>query len=143
MAWCFSVYPSSMCCLTQVSKTLVKAWKTLGEGFAECNTRQRKLDELYIGNDFFAEYILSSTQQRLYRVSTGTQQRKSSSWRLVTSIDPFSIVHCTDTRQRVSLCRAYKVTLDKEFPSLLSIPCLLPPPTLMRTSLSMSLVLGS
>jgi hypothetical protein len=65
-----------MCCPTQVSKTLDKAWKTLDEGFAECNTRQRKLGELYIGNGFFAEYFLSGTRQRLYRVSTGTRQRK-------------------------------------------------------------------
>ena len=28
---------------------------SLGEGFSECDTQQRKLGELYIGNDFFAE----------------------------------------------------------------------------------------
>jgi hypothetical protein len=38
-----------------VSEALGKAWKTLGEGFAECDTRQRELSEMYIGNDFFAE----------------------------------------------------------------------------------------
>jgi hypothetical protein len=29
--------------------------KTLDEGFAECDIRQRELGELYIGNDFFVE----------------------------------------------------------------------------------------
>ena len=59
-----------------MSEALGKAWKTLGEDFAECDTRQRKLGELYIGNDFFAEHFLSGTRQRLYRVSLGTRQRK-------------------------------------------------------------------
>jgi hypothetical protein len=85
-----------------VSEALGKAYKTLGEGFAECDTRQRKLDELYIGNDFFVEYFLSGTRQSvtlgkesstnyisattslsstfyraLGRVSLGTRQRKA------------------------------------------------------------------
>jgi hypothetical protein len=38
-----------------VFKALGKALKTLGEGFAECDTQPRKLGELYIDNDFFAE----------------------------------------------------------------------------------------
>jgi hypothetical protein len=59
-----------------VSEALGKAWKTLGKGFVECDTRQIKLDELYIGNGFFVVYFLSSTRQRLCRVSTGTRQRK-------------------------------------------------------------------
>jgi hypothetical protein len=45
----------------QVSEALGKAWKTLDEGFAECDTRQRSLSEPYIDNDFFAEYCLSDT----------------------------------------------------------------------------------
>jgi hypothetical protein len=32
-------------------------FEALGKGFAECDTRQRKLGKLYIGNDFFAEYF--------------------------------------------------------------------------------------
>jgi hypothetical protein len=59
-----------------VTETLDKACKTLGEGFVECDTWQRKLGELYIGNDFFAEYFLSDTRQRLCRVSNGTRQKK-------------------------------------------------------------------
>jgi hypothetical protein len=47
--------------LCRVFEALGKAWKTLGEGFAECDTQQRELDELYIGNGFFAEYFLSGT----------------------------------------------------------------------------------
>jgi hypothetical protein len=62
--------------LCRVSEALGEAWKTLGEGFAECDTRQRELGELYIGNDFFAEYFLSGTRQILCRVSQGTRQRK-------------------------------------------------------------------
>jgi hypothetical protein len=52
--------------LCRVSEALGKAWKTFGEGL-------RKLDELYIGNDYFAEYFLSDTRQRLYRVSLSTR----------------------------------------------------------------------
>jgi hypothetical protein len=62
--------------LCRVSQALGKIWKTLNEGFAECDTRQRKLDELYISNGFFAEYFLSGTRQSFYRVSLGTWQRK-------------------------------------------------------------------
>ena len=56
-------YRNQALCL--VTEALGKSWKTLGEGFAECDTRQRELDELYIDNDFFTEYFLSGTQQRL------------------------------------------------------------------------------
>jgi hypothetical protein len=62
--------------LCRVSQTLGKARKTLGKDFAECNTRQRMLGELYIGNDLFAEYFLSGTRQRICRVPFGTRQRK-------------------------------------------------------------------
>jgi hypothetical protein len=53
-----------------------KAWKTLDEIFVECDTRQKNLSEQYIDNTFFMEYFLSNTQQRFYRVSLGTRQRK-------------------------------------------------------------------
>jgi hypothetical protein len=62
--------------LCRVSQTHGKGYFTLGKGFAECNTRQRTLGELYIGNSLFAEYFLSGTRQRLCRVSFGTRQRK-------------------------------------------------------------------
>jgi hypothetical protein len=61
--------------LCRVSEALDNIWKTLGEGFAECDTRQRRLGELYIGNDFFADYFLSGTRQRLCRVRSDTRQR--------------------------------------------------------------------
>jgi hypothetical protein len=48
--------------LCRVSEALSEGWKTLGEGFAECDTWQRELDKLYNGNDFFAEYFLSGTR---------------------------------------------------------------------------------
>jgi hypothetical protein len=41
---------------------------------AKSDTRQRKLGELYIGNDHFVEYFLSG---RICRVSLGTRQRKA------------------------------------------------------------------
>jgi hypothetical protein len=50
--------------LCRVPEALDKAWKTLDEGFAECSTRPRELDELYISNSFFAEYFLSGTRQK-------------------------------------------------------------------------------
>jgi hypothetical protein len=62
--------------LCRVSQTLGKGYFTLGKGFAECNTRQRTLGELYIGNSLFAEYFLSGTRQILCRVSFDTRQRK-------------------------------------------------------------------
>jgi hypothetical protein len=62
--------------LYRVSETHGKSYFTLGKGFAECNTRQRTLGELYIGNNLFVEYFLSGTRQRLCRVPVGTRQRK-------------------------------------------------------------------
>jgi hypothetical protein len=66
-----------------------KAGKTFGEGFAECDTRQRELSELYIGNNFFAEYFLSDHK--------GLDKEKSSSRRLVKETEPFLSV-LGDTR---------------------------------------------
>jgi hypothetical protein len=62
--------------LCRVSQTLGKGYFTLGKGFVECNTRQRTLGELYIGNSLFAEYFLSGTRQRICRVPFDTRQRK-------------------------------------------------------------------
>jgi hypothetical protein len=47
-----------------VPEALGKALKTLGKGFAECRTRQRRLGTQFIGKAFFAEYFLSGTRQR-------------------------------------------------------------------------------
>jgi hypothetical protein len=47
-----------------VPEALGKALKTLGKGFAECRTRQRKLGTQCIGKAFFAEYFFSGTWQR-------------------------------------------------------------------------------
>lgn len=53
----------------------LKHLKTLGEVFTQCDTRQIRLGELYIGNDFFVEYFLSGTRQLyiLCRVSFYTE----------------------------------------------------------------------
>jgi hypothetical protein len=58
------------------NRALCRVPEALGKVFVECDTRQRKLGEQYISNDFFAEYFLSGTRQRLCRVSLGTRQRK-------------------------------------------------------------------
>jgi hypothetical protein len=50
--------------LRRVPEALGEALKTLGKGFAECNTRQRWLGKQCIGKDFFAEYFFSGTRQR-------------------------------------------------------------------------------
>jgi hypothetical protein len=50
--------------LCRVPETLGKALKTLGKGFAECDTQQRRLGKQYIGKAFFAEYFFSVTRQR-------------------------------------------------------------------------------
>jgi hypothetical protein len=46
-----------------VPEALSEALKTLGKGFAECNTRQRRLVKQCIGKASFAECFLSGTRQ--------------------------------------------------------------------------------
>jgi hypothetical protein len=48
----------------RVPEALGKALKTLDKGFAECDTRQRRLDKQCIDKAFFAEYFFSGTRQR-------------------------------------------------------------------------------
>jgi hypothetical protein len=128
-----------------VLEALGKASKTLGEVFAECDTRQRGLDEQYIDNRFFAEYFLSGTWQRLCRVlfighsaktlpstfyrALGKDfaechsvlgKEKSLSRRLVTKTAPLPSV-LGDTRQRDYLCRVSPNTLGNEITSLSSV----------------------
>jgi hypothetical protein len=50
--------------LCRVPEALGEALKTLGKGFAECYTRQRRLGEQCIGKAFFAESFFSGTRQR-------------------------------------------------------------------------------
>jgi hypothetical protein len=50
--------------LHRVPEALGKALKTLGKAFAECYTRQRRLDKQCIGKAFFAECFFSGTRQR-------------------------------------------------------------------------------
>jgi hypothetical protein len=50
--------------LCRVPEALGKAVKTLGKGFAECRTWQRRLGKQCIGKAFFAEYFFSGTRQR-------------------------------------------------------------------------------
>ena len=70
--------------LRRVFEALGKAWKTLDEGFIECDTQQRSLDDLHIGNGFFVEYFLSGTWERLCGVPFDTRQEKTLSQRQVT-----------------------------------------------------------
>jgi hypothetical protein len=53
-----------------------RVFQALGKLFAECNSWQIGLGELYIGNGFFAEYFLSGARQRLFRVPPSSRQRK-------------------------------------------------------------------
>jgi hypothetical protein len=46
-----------------VPEALGEDIKTLGKGFAECNTRQRRLGKQYIGKDIFVKYFFSGTRQ--------------------------------------------------------------------------------
>jgi hypothetical protein len=46
-----------------VPEALGEALKTLGKGFAECYTRQRRLGKQCIGKAFFAECFFSGTRQ--------------------------------------------------------------------------------
>jgi hypothetical protein len=52
--------------LCQVLQALGKAYKTLGKGFVEYS-QQRSLGELYIGNDFFVEYVISCLANKSQR----------------------------------------------------------------------------
>jgi hypothetical protein len=56
--------------LCRVLQALGKALKTLGKGFAECRTRQRRLGTQCIGKAFFDEYFFSGTRQRKAAVTT-------------------------------------------------------------------------
>jgi hypothetical protein len=49
--------------LCRVPKALGEALKTLGKGFAECDTRQRRLGKQCIGKAFFAECLFLGTRQ--------------------------------------------------------------------------------
>jgi hypothetical protein len=53
--------PEALC---RVPEALGKALKTLGKGFAECDTRQRRLGKQCIGKAFFVEYFFSGIRQR-------------------------------------------------------------------------------
>jgi hypothetical protein len=49
--------------LCRVPEVLGEALKTLGKGFAECYTRQRRLGKQCIGKAFFVECFFSGTRQ--------------------------------------------------------------------------------
>jgi hypothetical protein len=55
-----------------------KALKTLGKGFTECRTRQRRLAKQCIGKAFFAEYFFSGTRQRGLPSASDHSAKKSS-----------------------------------------------------------------
>jgi hypothetical protein len=100
--------------LCRVPQALVKALKTLGKRFAECDTRERGLDKLYIGNDLFAECIMSGTQQTVCRVPSGARQRKVTM--TSTSDDDKNLSSVINyTQERGSLCRvSVGLALDKK-----------------------------
>jgi hypothetical protein len=67
----FNAYHYRKRTLCRVPEALGKTVKTLGKGFAQCRTRQRRLVKQCIGKAFFAEYFFSGTRQR-----GSTRQRK-------------------------------------------------------------------
>jgi hypothetical protein len=75
---------------------------------AKALSSDREIGELYIDNDFFAEYFLSDTRQRFCRAECHSVlgKEKSSSPRPVMETMPLPIV-LDDTRQRDSLRRVY------------------------------------
>jgi hypothetical protein len=80
--------------LCRVPEALGKALKTLGKGFAECDTRQRRL-----GKAFFAEYFFSGTRQRGLSSAREHSAKKSGRY--------------GDGVTRRILCRVSRTTLGK------------------------------
>jgi hypothetical protein len=103
-----------------VSKTLGKACKTLGECFAECDTRQKSSANCTSAMTSLSSTFYRSLDKDFAECYQVLGKENLPSRRLVMVTEPLPSV-LVDTRQRVSLCRAYKVTLDKEFPSLPSV----------------------
>ena len=58
-------------------EALDKAVETLGKGFAECRTRQRRLGKQCISKAFFAECFFSGTRQRGLPSARGHSAKKS------------------------------------------------------------------
>jgi hypothetical protein len=88
-----------------VPEALGKAPKTLGKGFAECRTRQRRLSKQYIGKGFFAEYFFSDTRQRGLPSAREHSAKKSGRYGAeVTETASLPSVK-DDTWQRLHLCR--------------------------------------
>jgi hypothetical protein len=61
-----------------VPEALSEAFKTLGKGFTECDTGQRKLGKQCIGKAFFAEYFFSGTRQRVLPSAREHSAKKNS-----------------------------------------------------------------
>jgi hypothetical protein len=88
-----------------VPEALGKAPKTLGKGFVECRTRQRRLGKQYIGKCFFTEYFFSGTRQRGLSIVREHSAKKSGRYGdEVTETASLPSVK-DDTRQRLHLCR--------------------------------------
>jgi hypothetical protein len=91
--------------LCRVTEALGKAVKTLGKGFTECHTRQRRLGKQCIGKAFFAEYFFSGTRQRGLSSARGHSVKKSNRYGDGVT-ETASLPSVTDdTRQRSYLCR--------------------------------------
>jgi hypothetical protein len=89
-ALCLLHYRNQSLC--RVPEALGEALKTLGKGFAECPTRQRRLGKDYIGKGFFAEC------QRALGKEKRTLQRRVTETAALPSVPG-------DTWQRRYLCR--------------------------------------
>ena len=63
------------------------------------------ITEQYIDNDFFVEYFLSGTRQRLCRVPVGTRQRKAVVTVPGNGDGAFAECHLTHSTKKLPLCR--------------------------------------
>jgi hypothetical protein len=104
--------------LYRVPEALGKAVNTLGKGFAECRTRQRRLGKQCIGKAFFAEYFFSGTRQRGLPSARWHSAKKINRYGDgVTETASLSSV-TDDTRQRSYLCRMSAQQHSTKNPSL-------------------------
>jgi hypothetical protein len=105
--------------LCRVPEALGKAVKTLGKGFAECRTRQRRLGKQCIGKAFFAEYFFSGTQQRGLPSAREHSAKKSNCYDDGVTETAFLPSVTGDTRQRSYL---YRVSAQQHSAKNQSLP---------------------
>jgi len=107
--------------LCRVPQALGKAQKTLGKGFAECNTRQTAHDIYSAGKRLFAECFLSGTRQKTLPRTEIEAQRKKVSWRSGDGHGAFADCQISGTWQTFLLCRVSNFRHSANLASLPSV----------------------